>query len=246
MKEPINAKGEHMIENTPGGDGAADMRGALAVGRRNSERSGLVENGNGNGNGNDNGNSNSKSKSNDNSNASRSRDRPPSISVSTRGVGGDTGRSKTASKNPTPQTATFATADSSRSRPARGTLDHPITKRSHKKGAGIAAQMAAAAAAAHNDDEGSSIHDGDGEGAGDGDADADEDEERGDEEPRYCYCNEVSYGEMVGCDADDCPREWFHLDCVGLSRAPAKNGEFYLPVYPGGVCKEDAWLTVRK
>lgn len=22
-------------------------------------------------------------------------------------------------------------------------------------------------------------------------------------EPRYCYCNEVSYGEMVGCDNDN-------------------------------------------
>lgn len=27
-------------------------------------------------------------------------------------------------------------------------------------------------------------------------------------EPRYCYCNRVSYGEMVACDNDDCPREW--------------------------------------
>ena len=61
------------------------------------------------------------------------------------------------------------------------------------------------------------MEDGDGDGDGDG---------NGGDEPRYCYCNEVSYGEMVGCDADDCPREWFHLDCVGLSRAPAKNGEF--------------------
>lgn len=51
---------------------------------------------------------------------------------------------------------------------------------------------------------------------------ADEEEE----EPRYCYCNDFSYGEMVGCDADDCKREWFHLDCVGLARAPSKNGEF--------------------
>ena len=64
------------------------------------------------------------------------------------------------------------------------------------------------------------------------------DEERGDggdgsgegggEEPRYCYCGDVSYGEMVGCDADDCSREWFHLSCVGLSRAPAKTGELSL------------------
>ena len=43
-------------------------------------------------------------------------------------------------------------------------------------------------------------------------------------EPRYCYCNQVSYGSMVACDAKDCSREWFHLSCVGLTKAPGKNG----------------------
>ena len=48
------------------------------------------------------------------------------------------------------------------------------------------------------------------------------------EEPRYCYCQQVSYGEMVACDAaDDCPREWFHLECVGLDRAPEKNVKWF-------------------
>ncbi|WFD43593.1 hypothetical protein MPSI1_002256 [Malassezia psittaci] len=27
-------------------------------------------------------------------------------------------------------------------------------------------------------------------------------------EPRYCYCDRVSYGEMVACDNEECPREW--------------------------------------
>ncbi|CCM06380.1 uncharacterized protein FIBRA_08639 [Fibroporia radiculosa] len=27
-------------------------------------------------------------------------------------------------------------------------------------------------------------------------------------EPRYCYCNQVSYGEMIACDRDGCEREW--------------------------------------
>ncbi|GAA94537.1 uncharacterized protein L969DRAFT_83899 [Mixia osmundae IAM 14324] len=44
-------------------------------------------------------------------------------------------------------------------------------------------------------------------------------------EPTYCYCDTVSYGEMVGCDNDDCQREWFHLACVGLSEAP--TGSWY-------------------
>ncbi|KAL7409364.1 Phd domain in Ing1-like protein [Mrakia frigida] len=34
-------------------------------------------------------------------------------------------------------------------------------------------------------------------------------------EPRYCYCNGVSYGEMIACDNEDCEKEWFHIGCVG-------------------------------
>lgn len=45
----------------------------------------------------------------------------------------------------------------------------------------------------------------------------------------YCFCNQVSYGEMVACDAEDCTREWFHLECVGLEVAPEYNGRFLLP-----------------
>jgi hypothetical protein len=31
-------------------------------------------------------------------------------------------------------------------------------------------------------------------------------------EPRYCYCNEVSFGDMVGCDNDDVSlsRTWLY------------------------------------
>lgn len=28
------------------------------------------------------------------------------------------------------------------------------------------------------------------------------------DERRYCFCNNVSYGDMIGCDGDDCEREW--------------------------------------
>mmetsp|Transcript_32695 Transcript_32695/g.92753 ORF Transcript_32695/g.92753 Transcript_32695/m.92753 type:complete len:214 (-) Transcript_32695:53-694(-) len=35
-------------------------------------------------------------------------------------------------------------------------------------------------------------------------------------EPVYCYCKKVSYGEMIGCDNEDCPIEWFHYGCVGI------------------------------
>ncbi|KXN70934.1 hypothetical protein CONCODRAFT_70254 [Conidiobolus coronatus NRRL 28638] len=44
-------------------------------------------------------------------------------------------------------------------------------------------------------------------------------------EPTYCYCKEVSYGEMVACDDDNCEIEWFHIECVNL-KAPPK-GSWY-------------------
>lgn len=44
-------------------------------------------------------------------------------------------------------------------------------------------------------------------------------------EPTYCYCNQVSFGEMVGCDGDDCKREWFHLPCIGFKHPP--KGKWY-------------------
>ncbi|KAF1950895.1 hypothetical protein CC80DRAFT_425711 [Byssothecium circinans] len=51
-------------------------------------------------------------------------------------------------------------------------------------------------------------------------------EEDGDE-PLYCYCNRVSFGNMIACDNDACPREWFHLPCVGLDRAPSGRSKWF-------------------
>jgi hypothetical protein len=61
----------------------------------------------------------------------------------------------------------------------------------------------------------------------DGEDDGDEGEEN---EPRYCYCNEVSYGEMVACDNENCSREWFHLRCAGLKEAPGEDCKFAAPL----------------
>lgn len=36
-------------------------------------------------------------------------------------------------------------------------------------------------------------------------------------EPVYCNCRQISFGEMVGCDNPECPIEWFHFECVGLT-----------------------------
>ncbi|XP_002741322.1 inhibitor of growth protein 1-like [Saccoglossus kowalevskii] len=46
-------------------------------------------------------------------------------------------------------------------------------------------------------------------------------------EPTYCLCNQVSYGEMIGCDNDECVIEWFHFNCVGLTSKP--KGKWYCP-----------------
>ncbi|KAI1267425.1 hypothetical protein F5Y18DRAFT_380204 [Xylariaceae sp. FL1019] len=50
------------------------------------------------------------------------------------------------------------------------------------------------------------------------------------EEPRYCLCNRVSFGTMISCDnVDGCEKEWFHLECVGLSEIPARTTKWYCP-----------------
>ncbi|KAL1985878.1 hypothetical protein VTN96DRAFT_7256 [Rasamsonia emersonii] len=128
--------------------------------------------------------------------------------------GGSTSKGRS-SKNSTPVLSTVE-PQQSRSRPSRNNNDSAPAKRSHKKSGSISAAQAAAAA---TEDE---------ESSREGD---DEDDEG---EPRYCYCNEISFGEMVACDNDACPREWFHLSCVGLTKPPGKNVKWYC-----NECKEN-------
>ena len=47
------------------------------------------------------------------------------------------------------------------------------------------------------------------------------------QEPSYCYCEGPSSGRMVACDNDECPRQWFHFQCVGMPQAPEENTEWY-------------------
>ena len=46
-------------------------------------------------------------------------------------------------------------------------------------------------------------------------------------EPLYCTCQQVSFGEMIACDNKDCPIEWFHFPCVDLKSKP--KGKWYCP-----------------
>ncbi|KAJ7684807.1 hypothetical protein DFH06DRAFT_19728 [Mycena polygramma] len=63
-------------------------------------------------------------------------------------------------------------------------------------------------------------------------------------ESRYCYCDQVSFGEvralvlfasfsaftgikMIGCDDPRCEREWFHLSCTNLAAAPEGRKKWF-------------------
>ena len=125
-----------------------------------------------------------------------------------------TTKSGRASKPSTPALATFQEA--SRSRSSRN-VEGTGNKKNGKKGGAAAVQ---APAPPPLDDDAASA---------DGDIDA--------EEPTYCYCNSVSYGEMVACDADKCEREWFHLACVGLKVAPAEKSMLIPQLYLFVICE---------
>lgn len=122
-----------------------------------------------------------------------------------------TTKSGRASKNQTPIIGGPETSRTTSRRSTVGAGDNS-GKRSHKKGQGQAAAAQLVAAAAHEDEPAPSEV-------------AEEEELVADDEPRYCYCNGVSYGEMVACDAEACKMEWFHLECVGLRVAPKGNGK---------------------
>lgn len=47
------------------------------------------------------------------------------------------------------------------------------------------------------------------------------------DEPTYCLCDQISYGEMIMCDNDLCPIEWFHFSCVTLTTKP--KGKWFCP-----------------
>ncbi|KAJ7750215.1 hypothetical protein B0H16DRAFT_1549866 [Mycena metata] len=41
----------------------------------------------------------------------------------------------------------------------------------------------------------------------------------GDDKP-YCFCQRVSFGQMIACDDSTCQWEWFHISCLGLTTPP--------------------------
>ena len=44
------------------------------------------------------------------------------------------------------------------------------------------------------------------------------------DDPKYCYCQEGEHGKMVGYDNSDCCYQWFHLDCLNLTKPKERFG----------------------
>ncbi|KAK9457636.1 inhibitor of growth proteins N-terminal histone-binding-domain-containing protein [Dipodascopsis uninucleata] len=63
---------------------------------------------------------------------------------------------------------------------------------------------------------------------------ADDDEEENNDSALYCFCQQVSYGDMIACDNPDCQYEWFHYGCVGLKAPP--SGLWYCSAECEQVC----------
>jgi len=64
------------------------------------------------------------------------------------------------------------------------------------------------------------------------------------DEPVYCICQKVSFGEMVQCDSTDCRFDWFHFPCVGLTPGQGPKGKWYCPGCRGATSSELAGLPL--
>jgi len=56
---------------------------------------------------------------------------------------------------------------------------------------------------------------------------AGEGEEEESDDTKYCFCQRVSFGDMVACDNDNCQYQWFHWECVGIKEEPV--GDWLCP-----------------
>ena len=199
-----NTRGEYIVDTADLGEG--EPRGALLVPKKNGSESNTVMK------------------------REETQDVPDETASAVEPTATTTRNSHKTSKTSTPIRSTFAES-TRQQRSSRGNIEsdlqQPPVKRSHKKGAGIAAQLAAQQQIQGVDDEGSPVPGGEEE-------DVEVDPVVDPNEPRYCICNGPGYGEMVGCDGDNCRKEWFHLKCVGLKTPPGKDGKSIrnLPIIP--------------
>ncbi|KAF1916636.1 inhibitor of growth proteins N-terminal histone-binding-domain-containing protein [Ampelomyces quisqualis] len=59
-------------------------------------------------------------------------------------------------------------------------------------------------------------------GVGGGDGDEDESDDT-----KYCFCQRISFGDMVACDNEECKYQWFHWECVSIKEEPV--GDWLCP-----------------
>lgn len=59
--------------------------------------------------------------------------------------------------------------------------------------------------------------------------DEDIEDDDAEDDRRYCTCNQRSYGEMVACENDDCPYQWFHTGCLNMKKVPDEDEDWYCP-----------------
>lgn len=64
---------------------------------------------------------------------------------------------------------------------------------------------------------------------------ADSKEKENESPKQFCYCRKGEVGSMIACDNPDCPVEWFHWTCVGVTTEP--DGAWFCP---------DCKLVLRK
>lgn len=107
-----------------------------------------------------------------------------------------------------------------------------LTKRSSSSGrlkiSGGVLKKSPSAAGAEEDEDDSMLSSADGSDSenasesrrADDDMEEYEEDEGAEDTKVYCTCRSVSHGDMVACDNDNCPYEWFHWKCVGLTREP--------------------------
>ena len=55
------------------------------------------------------------------------------------------------------------------------------------------------------------------------------------QEQLWCLCNSVASGNMIACDNKTCKVEWFHFECVKITRAP--RGKWFCLNCSGGSTK---------
>lgn len=70
--------------------------------------------------------------------------------------------------------------------------------------------------------------------------DEDMEDDEAEDDKKYCFCNQRSYGEMVACENDKCPYQWFHTGCLNMKKVPDEDEDWYCPT-----CREKPEIIAK-